>query len=77
VKEDWNYDDDRKAIFVVLDSLFILVRDILTGLIVAAVLNRQVKVDSQLLSSMAFAKLDQDMKALWGIPHGARSLRGT
>jgi hypothetical protein len=48
VEEDWNFDDDKKAIFVVLDGLFILVRDILTGLIVAAVLNRQVRVNSPL-----------------------------
>jgi len=26
---------------------------------------------------MVVAKLDQDLKALWGIPHGARSLRRT
>jgi hypothetical protein len=45
------------VIFVVVDGLFILVRDILTRFIVAAVFNRQVKATSLLQSSVVVAKL--------------------
>jgi hypothetical protein len=59
---------------VVLDGLFILVRDILTELIAAVVLNRQVEATSPVGSFVVVAKFVQDVRVLWGVPHGGRSL---
>lgn len=77
--EKWTLNDDRRKTSVVLQGLFILVRDVLTDCIVATV--------SQLPSGSKLAlvvlcdrnnpsrQVGQDSHISWSIPHGAKVWR--